>query len=119
MAHNQATNFRSLAAHFVFGSVAPALATLAFFGLHLASAAFAYVVAIVPAPMMGSLSAERHLPSCRWRASIGFRSADLLIPDCNCSWWWPASLADLVDVGAEQPGSRRQSHHPKCGEQGE
>jgi hypothetical protein len=92
MVHNQATNFRSLAARLVFGSIAPALATLAFFGLHLASTAFAFVIAIVPAPLMGSFSAERYLPSCRWRASIGFRSADLLIPDCYFSWRWPAAL---------------------------
>src|ERR1700686_248454 len=92
MVHNQATNFRSLAARFVFGGIAPALTTLAFFGLYFASTAFAYVIASAPAPLMGSFSAERYLPSCRWRASIGCRSSDLLIPDGNCSWWWPAAL---------------------------
>jgi hypothetical protein len=118
MVHSQATNFRSLAARLVFGSIAPALAILAFFGLQLASTAFAYVIAIVPVPLMGSCSAARYLPSCRWRASIGFGSADLnsglqfavMVAGC---------LADLVDAGAEQPGGRRRSHHPKRGEQGE
>jgi hypothetical protein len=89
MVHNQATNFRSLPARFVFGSIAPALVTLASFELHLASTAFAYVIAIVPAPPTGR---ERYLSSCRWRASIGFRSDDLLIPDCSCWWRWPSAL---------------------------
>jgi hypothetical protein len=118
MVHNQATNFRSLAARFVFGGIAPALAALAFFELHLASTALAHVIAGAPAPPMGRVSAERYLPSCRWRASIGFRSADLLVPDCNCSWWWLAALQISSTPGAEQTGSRRR-FHLRCGERGE
>jgi hypothetical protein len=49
MVHNQATNFRNLAAQFVLGSIALALVTLACFGLHvdLTPTAFACLIAIV------------------------------------------------------------------------
>jgi hypothetical protein len=119
MVHNQATNFRSLAARFVFGSIAPALATLAFFGLHLASTAFADVIAIVPAPPVGKLLCGA-VPAVMSVAGVDLfslrRSSDsglqFVVVAAGC-------LADLVDAGAEQPGSRRRSHHPKRDELGE
>jgi PAS domain S-box-containing protein len=56
----QTTNFRDFAAQFFLGSIALALATLAFFRLHidLASTAFAYLVMIVLFSLMGSFTAS-------------------------------------------------------------
>jgi hypothetical protein len=58
MVHSQATNFPRLAAQFVLGSIAPALAMLAFFGFHvdLASTAFAHSIAVVPVAMNNPVS---------------------------------------------------------------
>jgi hypothetical protein len=105
MAHSQAKKFRSLAARFVFGSIAPALAILALFGLHLASTAFAYVIAIVAAPLMGSFSAERYLSlagfdwfSLRRSSNSGLQLFGVV---AGCP-------ADLIDAGPEQPGGRRR-----------
>jgi PAS domain S-box-containing protein len=56
MMRNQTTNFWNLAAQFLLGSIALALVTLVFYRLHvdLASTAFAYLIVIVLASLIGS-----------------------------------------------------------------